>query len=88
MNTIVTHASPATYFHPTWQSVEAISTDGAPFTFAKIYRNKHGRTNLCGIDGRFIAGGKGAKAVEKYARTVDPATTRKVFIERGEIREV
>lgn len=87
-NTITMHVAPLTSFSPTFYSVQAISADGAPYTFAVIHRNKHGRSNLTGVgrSGRFIAGGRSARAIEKYARTVDPNTTRRVFIEaRGVI---
>jgi hypothetical protein len=66
-------------------AVESVTAEGAPYTFATIFRNKHGRTNLSGIGClRFMAGSNAHKAIEKYAKTVDPNTTAKYFIERGQ----
>lgn len=71
-------------------AVQAVTEEGAPYTFARIFRNKHGRTNLSRVGvPEFLAGGKSHAAVVKYAKALDPNTTAKVFIEsRGIIRNV
>jgi hypothetical protein len=64
-------------------AVESVTPEGNRYTFATIFRNKHGRSNLQrvgGSPGLFLAGGKSHTAVLKYARTVDPNTTERVFI--------
>lgn len=81
MNKLVVHQSPRTYFHPTFVSVQSVTEEGAPYTFAVIYRNKHRRFNLIGVAGQFYAGSTSQRAVEKYAKKVDPSTTEKYFIE-------
>jgi hypothetical protein len=63
-------------------AVESVTAEGAPYTFATIFRNKHGRTNLSRVGvPDFLAGGKSHASVVKYARTLDPNTSAKVFIE-------
>jgi hypothetical protein len=85
MNTVTKHPSPANRFAPTFYSVQSVTDEGAPYTFACIYHNKHGRTNLTGVgmSGRFYAGSSNRSSVVKYARTVRPDTTERVFIDRG-----
>jgi len=91
MNKLVVHQSPPNRAHPTFVSVETVTDEGAPFTFAVIYRNKHERSNLIaatGLYGRFYAGGRSQHDIEKYAETVDPNTNKQYFIERGKLREL
>lgn len=88
--TVVPFADPSTKFWPTFIAVEGVSEDGYPCTFARIFHNKHGRHNLVRVAGleQFMAGSRSKSAVMRYAATVDPATTVKVFIDRGVVREV
>lgn len=90
MNKIVKHAaSPRNFFADHFFSVEAVTPEGAPFTFAAIYFNKHGRTNLVGVgNSKFYAGSKNRTAIKKYAATVNPDTTDKFFIISGEFLKV
>jgi len=70
-------------------AVESVSDDGFIYTFATIIKNKHGRVNMNGIgrDGKFYAGSSSIAAVRKYAKSVDPNTTEKVFLlSRGRVQ--
>lgn len=70
-------------------AVESVTAEGLPYTFATIYKNKHGRTNLCKIgNGRaFIAGSKNGASVRTFAKVVSPDTDKRYFIERGLVIE-
>jgi hypothetical protein len=86
MNKLVTHKSGPNMFHPTFVSVETVTAEGAPYTFAVIYRNKHERSNMISATGRYgrlYAGGRSQHAVEAYAKTVDPNNEETYFIEAG-----
>lgn len=94
-NKIVTHASEElekngrSLFAREWLSVEAVTEEGAPYTFATIFHSKHGRTNMCGVgNSKFYAGGRSRTAIRKYAAKVDPNTEVKVFISAGKIIEI
>lgn len=81
---------PVTLAHPDKAfAVQALTEDGRPYTFATVFRNKHGRTNMSRVGiPDFLAGGKSHTKVLKYALTVDPNTTEKVFIEAHGIRRI
>lgn len=89
MNKIVKHAAPQNFFADHFYSVESVTPEGNPFTFARIFHNKHGRTNMVPAAGHgFIAGGRNRSHVLKYAKTVDPQSDVAVFIERGYARRI
>lgn len=88
MNKLVTHQavelSNRSLFATTFTSVETVTDEDAPFTFAVIFHNKHGRTNLSRVGGPgFLAGAKSKRAVMAYAKVVDPNTTEGVFLDGG-----
>jgi hypothetical protein len=75
---------PSSFAHPEHAyTVQAVTEEGAPYTFATIFRNKHGRTNMSrvGTNMGFMAGCDDQEALEAYARSIDPASTAKVFLE-------
>ena len=70
-------------------AVETLTEDGRPYTWARIFRSKHGRTNMGRVgEGGFLAGSKSHRDIIKYAKTLSPDTTAKVFIVAGRIRGI
>lgn len=71
-------------------AVVAVTAEGNEYTFATIFKNKHGRTNLNRIGGfgRFLAGAKGFKRVADYAKHVAPDSTVQVFLDGGVVRVI
>jgi hypothetical protein len=91
MNKLVTvnFKDPSTKFQPTFVAVEGVTEEGFPVTFAVIYRNKHGRSNMIRIGTQaFLAGGKGAVAVRKHAVQRRMDDHGQFFIERGVARSI
>ncbi len=80
MNTIETHKSGPHSFAPTFKSVQGVTDEGAPYSFARIHRNKHGRTNCVGVVLGFFAGSRSQRAVEKYAKFMNPEQSFGVFL--------
>lgn len=70
-------------------AVENVTDEGAPYTWATIIKNKHGRVNLSGVAcGRFIAGSNSSRDVERFAKRLSPDTTLRVFIQGSNIIDV
>lgn len=89
MNKLIVHTAPQRFFAATFTSVESVTTEGNPVTIGVIYRNKHGRTNLSGMNGRFVAGSGSKRDVMNYAkRTFTADTNTRSFIRGGYVYPV